>query len=56
MLYIKLFLYKIQEDKRYGTNIENKTFPFSAPYFTKIKYPPPTIRLKSKFFNTCWRN
>ncbi len=51
MLYIKLFLYKIQEDKRYGTNIENKTFPFSAPYFTKNKNPPPTIRLKSKFFN-----
>lgn len=37
MLYLKLFLYKIQEDKRYGTNIENKTLPFSAPYFTKIQ-------------------
>ena len=51
MLYLKLFLYKIQEDKRYGTNIENKTLPFFAPYSTKIQYPPPTIRLKSKFFN-----
>lgn len=36
MLYLKLFLYKKQEDKRYGTNIENKILPFSAPYSTKI--------------------
>lgn len=36
MLYLKLFLYKKQEDKRYGTNIENKILPFFAPYSTKI--------------------
>ena len=36
MLYLKLFQYKIQEDKRYGTNIENNILPFSAPYSTKI--------------------
>ena len=36
MLYLKLFLSKQHEDKRYGTNIENKILPFSAPYSTKI--------------------